>query len=68
MRSGDHPIQGTARTGPVSLKLGFATDQFGYAMDLGLPKNRDTAFDLDPEIKREWSSRGPVLRPGDAAD
>jgi predicted ATPase len=63
VRAGTHPVQGTARTGPVSLKLGFATDQFGYAMDLGLPKNAPTAFRLDPEIKREVVFAGPVLRP-----
>ena len=37
MRSGEHPIQGTARKKPVSLRLGFAGDEFGYAIDLGLP-------------------------------
>ena len=34
---GDHPVQGTARKRPVSLRLGFAGDEFGYAIDLGLP-------------------------------
>jgi predicted ATPase len=63
VRDGSHPVQGTARTGPVSMKLGFATEQFGYAMDLGLPKLAPTAFRLDPEIKREVVFAGPVLRP-----
>lgn len=63
VREGRHPVQGTARTGPVSLKLGFAGDQFGYAIDLGLPKVGTTAFGLDPEIKREVVFAGPVLRP-----
>ena len=29
---------GPGRTGPVSLKLGYAGDGFGYAVDLGLPR------------------------------
>src|SRR5215831_15221755 len=32
---GDHPVQGTTRKRAVSLCLGFAGDQFGYAIDLG---------------------------------
>jgi predicted ATPase len=63
VRAGTHPVQGTVRTGPVSLKLGFAGDQFGYAMDLGLPIRGETVFNLDPEIKREVTWTGPVLRP-----
>jgi predicted ATPase len=63
VRSGHHPIQGTTRTGPVSLKLGFGGDEFGYAMDLGLPIPSDSAFHLDPEIKREVVWSGPFLRP-----
>ena len=37
MKSGDQPVQGTRRTGPVSLKLGFSSDDYGYAIDLGIP-------------------------------
>jgi len=54
---------GPGRTGPVSLKLGFAGQEFGYAVDLGLPQEGDTAFGLDPEIKSEAVWAGPVLRP-----
>src|SRR5215475_5661713 len=35
MKQGRQPIQGTRRSGPVSLKLGFASDDYGYAIDLG---------------------------------
>src|SRR5436190_15192501 len=63
VRSGEHPIQGTTRTGPVSLRLGFAGDGFGYAIDLGLPIPSNSAFGLDPEIKRECTWTGPVMRP-----
>lgn len=37
MHAGVHPVQGTVRKGPVSLRLGFAGETFGYAIDLGLP-------------------------------
>jgi predicted ATPase len=64
VREGIYPVQGTARKEPVGLRLGFAMDDFGYAMDLGLPPpDRTTAFALDPEIKRESIWNGPVLRP-----
>jgi len=33
VRRGDHPVQGTPRKRPVSLRLGFASDDFGYAID-----------------------------------
>lgn len=54
---------GPGRAGPVSLKLGFAGDDFGYAVDLGLPQEGRTAFGLDPEIKAEAVWTGPWLRP-----
>jgi predicted ATPase len=56
-------VQGTRRSQPVSLLLGFASDGFGYAADLGLPIPSDSAFGLDPEIKRELVWSGPMLRP-----
>jgi predicted ATPase len=63
VRRGEHPVQGTVRTGPVSLKLGFAGDDYGYAVDFGLPLPSRSAFALDPEIKRECLWSGPILRP-----
>ncbi|HEY5149659.1 MAG TPA: AAA family ATPase, partial [Mycobacterium sp.] len=54
---------GPGKKGPVSLKLGFAGDDFGYAVDFGLPKDAHTAFHLDPEIKSEAVWAGPALRP-----
>ncbi len=54
---------GPGEKGPVSLKLGFAADDFGYAADLGLPQEGNTAFGLDPEIKSEAVWVGPLLRP-----
>jgi predicted ATPase len=63
MLAGDAPVQGTRRTEPVNLRLGFAGDEFGYAIDLGLPIPGETQFGLDPVIKRESIWSGPVLRP-----
>src|SRR5437879_351869 len=64
VRQGDYPIQGTRRKQPVSLRLGFAGDDFGYLIDMGLPKPDLTSmFDLDPEIKKEVIWHGPRLRP-----
>ncbi|QEN12345.1 AAA family ATPase [Mycolicibacterium sp. ELW1] len=54
---------GPGKTGPVSLKLGFAGEDFGYAVDFGLPQETETAFNLDPEIKSEAVWAGAVLRP-----
>lgn len=59
----DRPVQGTVRTGPVTLRMGFAGDDYGYLMDLGLPLPNGSEFDLDPEIKREALWAGPFLRP-----
>ena len=64
--SGEHPVQGTGRKRPVSLRLGFAGDEFGYSIELGLPpqaRDSRSAFLHDPEIKRECLWSGPVLRP-----
>ncbi|TWD82746.1 putative ATPase [Kribbella amoyensis] len=63
VRRGEHRVQGTVRSGPVSLLLGFASDDYGYAMDFGLPTPPAGAFALDPEIKREALWAGPFFRP-----
>jgi predicted ATPase len=64
VRSGRHPVQGTVRSGPVNLQLGFASDDFSYLIDLGLPtRYESSAFNLDPEIKREVVWSGPIMRP-----
>jgi predicted ATPase len=57
-------VEGTARTRPVSLELGFASTDFGYLIDLGLPQmaGHNSLFARDPEIKREAVFVGPVMR------
>src|ERR687896_687215 len=34
---GEHPVQGVVRKKPISLRLGFASNEFSYAIALGLP-------------------------------
>lgn len=55
--------QGGPRTRPVSIELGYAAGDFGYLIDLGLPQATGTAFEHDPEVKREMIFAGPVARP-----
>ena len=62
VRAGDHPVQGTTRNRVVSLRLGFSSDTFSYAIDLGLPTPSSSAFGRDPEIKREVIWTGPQFR------
>ena len=63
VRRGERPVQGVVRKNPVSLRLGFAGDDFSFAIDLGLPPPPSGAFGHDPEIKRECIWSGPTLRP-----
>ena len=37
VRQGDHPVEATASRNPVSLKLGFSDETYGYSIDLGYP-------------------------------
>ncbi|MEZ5557667.1 MAG: AAA family ATPase [Pseudomonadales bacterium] len=77
MTQGQRPVEGGRRRQPVALKLGFATDSYGYSIEFGLPiPVPRTLFGRDPEIKREaiwhggsWHERralvdrkGPVVR------
>jgi predicted ATPase len=62
MKRGARPVQGGPRTDTVHLRLGFASEDFGYAIDLGLPLKSTSAFALDPEVKRETIWNGPVFR------
>lgn len=63
VRAGEHPVQPTVRRSPVALRLGFTSDDFGYAIDFGLPQPGNSVFALDPLVKRETVWTGPVLRP-----
>ena len=63
VKRGQHKVEGTVRKERTNLRLGFAGDEFGYAIDLGLPEPSRSAFALDPEIKTETIWAGPMLRP-----
>lgn len=68
MKRGDIPVQGSRRKHSQRLKLGFSSDEFGYAVSLGLtppeipPVHPPSAFSLDPEFKRECIWAGEFLR------
>ena len=64
MKAREQPVQGTRRKAPVSLRLGFASEDYGYAIDLGLPVPSRSAFSFDPEIKVEslWIGETPSPR------
>jgi predicted ATPase len=64
--AGVHPVQGTIRKKPFSLKLGFTSEDFCYCVDLGLPTpgSSHSAFMHDPVIKRECVWHGVTMRPG----
>ena len=64
VKQGQFPTQGSVRKGRVSLRLGFASTDLSYAIDLGLPVPSHSAFGSDPEIKREAVWAGEVLRRG----
>lgn len=66
MRAGRAPVQGGPRRKPVRLSLGFAGDEFGYAIALGLPVPSDSMFGRDPEIKHECIWNGAYYRPSSA--
>lgn len=72
MKAGDAPVQGTVRRERVSLKLGFASEDYGYAIDLGLPVSSGhfhdgqtpipSMFSQDPVIKAEAVWVGEALK------
>jgi predicted ATPase len=68
MKRKDAPVQGTLRQNRVALKLGFASEDYGYAIDLGLPIpdkyrwGKPSLFNRDPEIKAEAVWAGETLK------
>ncbi|GLK68705.1 AAA family ATPase [Hansschlegelia plantiphila] len=63
VKRGEHPVEGLGeRKNPVALKLGFLGEDYGYAIDLGLPPPIPRSmFSLDPEIKAEAVWTGEIL-------
>ncbi|WP_010146684.1 AAA family ATPase [Serinicoccus profundi] len=64
-----HALQGTMRSGPISVRLGVGGTEadLSYLVDLGIPVPGESAFARDPEVKREAVWRGPVMRPATLA-
>jgi predicted ATPase len=63
VKQGVYPVQGTVRKGPISLKLGFSSEDYGYAIDLGIPPPVPRSrFGRDPEIKLESLWTGLTLQ------
>jgi predicted ATPase len=63
VKRGERAVEGTMRREPVALRLGFQSDEFSYAIDLGLPVPSESAFGRDPVIKTECIWHGAQLRP-----
>lgn len=56
--------QGTVRKKPIAVQLGFASDELGYLVDLGIPQvAQNNPFARDPVIKREQVFAGPFAKP-----
>ncbi len=64
MKAGNIPVQGSHHNN-TKLKLGSASEDFSYAITLGItkPVSPPSKFFLDPEIKRECIWSGNVYRP-----
>ncbi|MDB6142284.1 MAG: RecF/RecN/SMC domain protein [Pseudomonas sp.] len=63
MRNGEVEVQGGPRQQVKRLRLGFAGEDFSYAISLGLPEPGNSVFALDPQIKKECIWAGPLYRP-----
>jgi predicted ATPase len=64
MKSGRHPVEGGPRKKRKRLRLGFGGPALGYSISFGLPKiAEESAFALDPEVKREAIWSGAEYRP-----
>jgi len=63
MHNGEVPVEPNVRQGAKRLRLGFAGEDFSYAISLGLPEKTLSYFALDPEVKKECIWAGHVYRP-----
>jgi len=64
VKRGERPVEATMRRETRALRLGFNSDEFSYAIDLGLPiPSSETAFGNDPQIKTENIWHRAQLRP-----
>ena len=63
MKLGEVDVHASVRQETRRLRLGFAGEDFSYAIALGLPIPGRTQFNLDPQIKHESIWAGPFYRP-----
>ena len=63
MRNGEVAVEPTVRQGVKRLRLGFAAEDFSYAISLGLPEPSASYFSLDPQVKKECIWAGHIYRP-----
>jgi predicted ATPase len=64
MGRGEAPVQGGVQREAARLRLGLAGGMLSYAIELGYrADDMDSAFVLDPEIKREWIWAGGPFHP-----
>ena len=63
MKSGEVAIEGGPRNKVKRLRMGFAADDFSYAIALVVSPPELSAFTLDPQIKHESIWVGPSYRP-----
>src|SRR5262249_54107156 len=61
VKVGTQAVEPLVRGKPIGLKLGFAGEDYGYAIDLGLPQPSSSLFSLDPQIKSESVWTGELL-------
>ena len=67
MKLGEVDVHASVRQETKRLRLGFAGEDFSYAIALGLPIPGRTQFNLDPQIKHESIWAGPFYRPAAAS-
>lgn len=64
MLNGEVAVEASVSKGAKRLRLGFAGEDFSYAISLGLPEpDKQSFFTLDPQIKKECIWAGHVYRP-----
>jgi predicted ATPase len=65
VRRGDFAVEPVTTGKSANLRMGFGSDELGYLIDLGFPPQFKTytAFNLDPEIKRECIWHGAAMKP-----
>lgn len=64
MKAGEQPIEGLVRQTPKALKLGFSSETYGYAIELGpklAPGIDPSIFALDPQVRLEAQWTGETL-------